>query len=188
MKRGALGNPAKARARIGLAVAALSAWGAAGACSLLPTLGLAPAPTRSLGPTRTELLPVALTIVAQVNHDRGLLSLPPLATSDALTDIAFTRAEDMLARAYLGHQDPIDASVPAWTMLTGAGYGGLLGENVLEYRGTLGDLAATTLHAWVTSREERDLLLDARFRFTGLGITGDGSTWKVAQVFAESGP
>lgn len=139
-------------------------------------------------PSREQLEPIAAGVVAQINLDRDRVGLAPLATSAALTDIAFSRSEDMIARSYFGHADRADALPQVWPMLSASGYAGKLGENLYEYRGSLIDAGAAAVREWMASRDHRKLLLDDRFRFTGVGLMGDGFIWRVTQVFAERGP
>lgn len=157
-----------------------------GGCNL-PTSAATPTAGVTI-PSRAELGPVAAGIVAQINLQRAQIGLSPLVTSAALTDIAFSRSEDMMARSYFGHADRAGALPEVWPMLSAAGYSGKLGENLYEFRGALTDAGAAALGAWMASRDHRKLLLDDRFHFTGVGLMGDGFVWRVTQVFAEGGP
>jgi uncharacterized protein YkwD len=137
---------------------------------------------------RRVLLPTAEEILALANTEREALGLPPLSTSTVLMDLAFRRSEDMLARAYFSHADPVDGHLIAEALLIGSGYVGRLGENLFSYNGSLGDLGLDALAAWMSGPEERSLILDPVFSLTGVGVMGDGSRWTVTQLFVESGP
>lgn len=149
-----------------------------------PSTPSTPAPI----PSREQLEQIAAGVVAQINLDRDRAGLAPLVTSAALTDIAFSRSQDMIARSYFGHADRADALPQVWPMLSAYGYAGKLGENLYEYHGSLADAGAATVRTWMASRDHRKLLLDDRFHFTGVGLMGDGSVWRVTQVYAERGP
>ncbi len=137
---------------------------------------------------RRVLLPTAEEILQLANTERAALGLPPLSATAALTELAFSRSEDMVARGYFSHADPEDGHLAAETLLVGGGYTGRLGENLFSYNGTLGDLALDALAAWMSSPDERSLILDPVFTLAGVGVMGDGSRWTVTQLFAENGP
>ena len=153
----------------------------------LPSAPTSASVTASL-PGRQELELIAASIVVHINLDREQIGLGPLVTSEALSDIAFHRSEDMITRSYFGHADRQDELPLVWPMLSASGYAGKLAENLYEYRGPLADVGAAAVGAWIASRDHRRLLLDARFHFTGVGLMGDGTLWRVTQVFAERGP
>ncbi len=153
----------------------------------LPSASTAATGTTSL-PGRPDLELIAASIVVQINLDRDRIGLGPLVTSAALTDIAFLRSDDMIERSYFGHAERQDLLPLVWPMLSASGYAGKLGENLYEYRGPLAEVGTAAVGAWIASRDHRRLLLDARFHFTGVGLMGDGTVWRVTQVFAERGP
>lgn len=156
---------------------------------LLPTADpAAAAPTQDAFYRRRVLLPVAEAILEMTNSERQALSLTALSPSATLMDIAFGRSEDMVARGYFDHADPVDGHLAAETLLIGRGYGGRLGENLFSYNGPLGDLALDALASWMSGPDERSLILDPDFQVTGVGVMGDGSWWTVTQLFAETGP
>jgi uncharacterized protein YkwD len=135
---------------------------------------------------RSVLMPVAQEIVGTVNNERVAQGLPALTASPVLMGVAFERSEDMVARGYFGHEDPEDGSTLAWSLLVGAGFGGRLGESIFATPGNLEDVASIALAAWLSSPAHRDQILNPAFHYTGVGLMGDGTVWKVTQVFAES--
>ena len=145
-------------------------------------------PAWDLAATRQALMPIAEALIVRVNRDRDVLGLPALVPSQALDQVAGLRVEDMLVRDYLGPVGPGDVSVAAQELMAVAGFSGHLGETVYEHRGPLSELTDAAVGAWVASEAHRALLLDNRFRFTGVGILGDGERWVVVQVLAERGP
>lgn len=147
-----------------------------------------PAPTQDAFFRRRVLLPVAEAILELANTERQALGLTALSPSSSLMDLAFNRSEDMVARSYFAHSDPLDGHLVAESLLIGGGYGGRLGENLFSYSGPLGDLALDALASWMSGPDERSLILDPAFQMTGVGVMGDGSWWTVTQLFAETGP
>jgi len=145
-------------------------------------------PAADLAATRQSLTPMGEMLLVRVNHDRDVLGLPALTPSQALDQVAGLRAEDMLARGYVGPNVPGDASVPAQDLMTVAGYVGRLGELTYEHIGPLDSLVDASVGAWIASDAHRALLLDTRYKFTGVGMVGEGERWIVALVFAEQGP
>lgn len=145
-------------------------------------------PTNDLAATRQSLAPIGEMLLVRINHDRDVLGLPALTPSQALDQVAGLRAEDMLAREYVGPIGPGDASVPAQDLMAVAGYTGRLGELTYEHIGGLDALVEAAVAAWIASEAHRSLLLDTRYRYTGVGMIRDGERWIVALAFAEQGP
>lgn len=150
-----------------------------------PTL---PASTADAELRRSVLLPIAEAIISRVNHDRALLGVPPLIAPPSLMEIAFLRAEDLAARAYLDSLGPGESNAAAWRLLVAAGYGGAMAENLFASTESVGQLADAAMAAWMGSPAHRQVILDPRYRYIGVGLMGDGTWWKVSQVFAERGP
>jgi uncharacterized protein YkwD len=137
---------------------------------------------------RLALVPKALEVLEGLNRERQALGLPLLEAPPVLSDIAFVRAEDMMTRDYLGHEDPADGSTLAWSLAVAAGYGGRLAEALFATTGPLDEAAASALATWLASPENRAVLLDPVFRYAGAGLTGDGTWWKVVLLLAEQAP
>lgn len=137
---------------------------------------------------RRILAPEAEEVLQGLNRERQALGLPLLEAPPALRDIAFLRAEDMMARHYLGHEDPADGTALAWSLAVAAGYGGRLAEALFATSGPLDEVAASALAAWLADPENRSVLLDPVFRYSGAGMTGDGNWWKVVLLLAEQAP
>jgi uncharacterized protein YkwD len=73
-------------------------------------------------------------------------------------------------------------------LLVAAGYGGAMAENLFASTESVGQLADAAMAAWMGSPAHRQVILDPRYRYLGVGLMGDGTWWKVSQVFAERGP
>lgn len=191
---------------------ALAAWGILSlACSLFPPGGVGPGiaaptagPTASSSPaaleqvpplvfsdflyTRQELRPATDEIVRLINEERRQAATAALTIEPALTDLAFVRSEDMVARDYFAHEDPLDGSVPAHILLPVAGFGGMLSEIIFATTAPLEDVPTAALDWWRDSEVHRRNLLEPRFHLVGIGLMGDGTWWKVTGLLAEAGP
>lgn len=135
-----------------------------------------------------DLLPTAQAIAEAINSLRTATGVEPLVMDDGLTHIAFARSADMVVRGYLSHEDPVDGSNLPYRLLTDAGYGGMLGENVFASQADLESLVDEAVEAWLRSPAHRATAMDPSFHFTGVGVLSDGEWWKVTQLFAEQSP
>lgn len=199
--------PANNVRRLGLAASGILLL----ACALFPPGGVGPdsglppaTPTASLSPatveqvpplvfsdflyTRQELRPSAEETVRLINEERRQAATASLAVDPALTDLAFVRSEDMIARDYFAHEDPLDGSVPAHVLLPAAGFGGMLSEILFATTAALDDVPSAALEWWRNSDIHRRNLLEPRFHLIGIGLMGDGTWWKVTGLLAEAGP
>lgn len=137
---------------------------------------------------RSLLVAEANEVLLGLNQERQALGLPLLGAPAALSGIAFVRAEDMITRNYLGHEDPADGSIPAWSLMVAAGFGGRLAETLFVATGPLDQVAASALATWIASPDHRALLLDPSLRYAGAGLMGDGTWWKLVLLLAEQAP
>ena len=181
------------------------------ACALFPAGGIGPSdgppaatPTASPSPaaveqvpplvfsdflyTRQELRASAEETVRLINEDRRQAGTATLILDPALTDLAFVRSEDMIARDYFAHEDPLDGSVPAHVLLPAAGFGGMLSEILFATTAPLDEVPSAALDWWRNSDIHRRNLLEPRFHLVGIGLMGDGTWWKVTGLLAEAGP
>lgn len=138
--------------------------------------------------SRAELRGSAEAVILLINEERGQAGLSPLQAENRLSDLAFLRSEDMVARDYFSHQDPLDGSTPADLLLPALGYGGLLSEIIFATTAPLPEVPQAALTWWMNSDVHRRNLLEARFHDIGIGLMGDGTWWKVTGLLAESGP
>ena len=137
---------------------------------------------------RSDVSGVAREIVSQINALRKQEGLAPLVSTATLMGIAQLRAEDMVARGYFSHDDPRTGLPAPEALLVSSGYTGRVAENLYTSNAPLDQLAAAAVQAWQDSEAHRANLLDSHYRFTGVGVMGDGSMWKVCQLFAEQAP
>ncbi len=134
------------------------------------------------------LQPTAASLVQRLNAERSALGVPVLEVSDALSEIAFLRAEDMARRGYLASQDPQTGEALPLELMLGAGFGGSLAEVVAVASPGLQDLSAAALAEWLASPAHRAVLLDPVYRYAGGGLMPDGQAWKVVVLLAERAP
>ena len=138
--------------------------------------------------SRDELRESAQAVILLINQERGQGGLAPLGPDRELTDLAFLRSEDMVARDYFSHQDPTDGSTPADLLLPALGYGGLLSEIIFATTAPLPEVPQAALSWWMNSEIHQRNLLEPRFHEIGIGLMGDGTWWKITGLLAEFGP
>jgi len=135
-----------------------------------------------------ELTSLGNALVVGVNQRRIEAGLPPLMATAELTEIAQLRADDMVVRDYFGHTDPISGAALVEPLIRSAGFTGRVAENIYATNAPQPALVNQVVAAWFDSPSHRASLLDPGLRFTGVGLAGDGSWWKICQVFAQRGP
>jgi uncharacterized protein YkwD len=147
----------------------------------------------TVGPTLTGDLDTAISsttdaILSAINVRRALEGWPPLVRQIALTEIANNRAIDMAVHAYLSHEDPETTEILVESMLIDRGYHGRVAELVYAANEPLDRLGEIAIDEWFDDPDTRSVLLNPGFHFIGIGMMGDGTTWKIVQVLAEHAP
>jgi len=144
-------------------------------------------------PTQTGDLDTAISsttdaLLSAINVRRALEGWPPLVRQISLAEIANNRAIDMAVHTYLSHEDPETAENLVESMLIERGYHGHVAE--LAYAATvpLDRLSEIAIDEWFDDPDTRSVLLNPGFHFIGIGMMGDGTTWKIVQVLAEHAP
>lgn len=127
-------------------------------------------------------------LLSAINIRRALEGWPPLIRQAALTEIANNRAIDMSVRAYLSHEDPETMEILVESMLIDKGYHGQVAELVYAASESLDHMSEIAIDEWFDDPDTRSVLLSPGFHFIGIGLMGDGTTWKIVQVLAEHGP
>jgi uncharacterized protein YkwD len=135
-----------------------------------------------------ELTSLGNALLVGVNQRRINAGLPPLKATAELTEIAQLRAEDMVVRDYFGHTDPSSGAALVEPLMMSAGFTGRVAENIYATNAPQPTLVDQVVAAWFDSPSHRASLLDPELRLTGVGLAGDGSWWKICQVFAQQGP
>ena len=127
-------------------------------------------------------------LLSAINLRRALEGWPPFVGQAALTEIANKRAIDMSVHGYLSHEEPETAEILVENMLIEMGYSGQVAELVYAANEPLDRLGEIAIEEWFNDPDTRSVLLSPGFHFIGIGMMGDGTTWKIVQVLAEHGP
>lgn len=163
---------------------------------------ITPQPTIPAAPN--EKINAMVQLVQQgINHERLTHSLQPLTFDTRLIDIAQTRSNDMIRRAYFSHDDPAGGSVAFQDLIRSKQYKFIFaGENIAEIKnqGSLvppcltvysrygtDDLANQLVTGWINSDEHRANILNPHFARTGiaLGVSVDGTRIVATQIFSD---
>ncbi|MEA1976574.1 MAG: CAP domain-containing protein [Chloroflexota bacterium] len=144
-------------------------------------------------PTQTGDLDTAISsttdaLLSAINVRRALEGWPPLVRQISLAEIANNRAIDMAVHTYLSHEDPETAENLVESMLIERGYHGHVAELVYAATAPLDRLGEIAIDEWFGDPDTRSVLLNPGFHFIGIGMMGDGTTWKIVQVLAEHAP
>ncbi|MBI3362599.1 MAG: CAP domain-containing protein [Chloroflexi bacterium] len=121
-------------------------------------------------------------VIDQVNYQRSLTNLPPLARDESLMLIAESRAADMVARGYFGHDDPVTGLPAARTQAMQAGFK-RAGENIYESGAPLSDFPAQAIGWFMTDAPHRDNILHPVYTSIGAGVAANGPQWILSLVF-----
>lgn len=117
------------------------------------------------------------TIFNLVNAERVKAGLQPLVRDARLDATAQARADDMVARDYFSHYDPVTGESlvkikPAVTDCVDAS------ENISKIVGHA-DKNAGVVNGWMQSKPHHDAILDEQYDITGVAVNGN----KVVQHF-----
>ena len=147
----------------------------------------------SVRPTQKGDLDTAISsttdaLLSAINVRRALDGWPPLVRQIVLAEIANNRAIDMAVHTYLSHEDPEMAEILVESMLIDRGYHGRVAELVYAANVPLDRLGEIAIDEWFDDPDTRSVLLNPGFHYIGIGMMGDGTTWKIVQVLAEHAP
>lgn len=122
----------------------------------------------------------AAQVIALTNQARTAAGCASLATDHTLTDSAYTHAADMARGRYLNHtgrdgRSPFDRMRAAGA--PGAGY---LAENIAAGQRT----PEAVVTAWLQSPGHRKNILNCRYQWIGVGVSGTPTTPYWVQNFA----
>ncbi len=116
---------------------------------------------------------LAARVIALTNQQRARYGLPSLTPDDLLDRIARKRSQDMIARDYFGHYDPVTGKPAVVQVLDSmiVPYHEV-GENIVENRNMLLNSAtpAQVVDALMHSKEHRDNILDTTYAEIGVGL------------------
>jgi|GEM_PF-724044 uncharacterized protein YkwD len=163
---------------------------------------ITPAPDVPAAPNE-KINAVVQLIQRGINHERVARNLQPLVWDARLTEIAQTRSNDMIRRAYFSHQDPQRGTVAFQDLIRQAQYHFVFaGENIAEIKnqGSLvpsgltvyarygaSEIADQFVVGWINSSEHRENIVNPHFRKTGiaLGVSVDGTRIVATQIFSD---
>lgn len=163
---------------------------------------ITPAPDVPAAPNE-KINAIGQLILRGINHERAAHNLTALTFIAPLAEIAQTRSNDMIRRAYFSHQDPQGGSVAFQDLIRSRQYKFLFaGENIAEIKnqGTTvptaltvysrygpGEIANQFVDGWINSQEHRDNILNPHFTKTGiaLGVSVDGTRIVATQIFSD---
>jgi uncharacterized protein YkwD len=128
------------------------------------------------------------SILQAINVQRAEQGVPALITQPILADLALSRSADMAARSYLEHADPETGEIKIEKSLAGIGYSGPAAELLFAAEHPLESVPQQVVTAWFEAPMHKALLLEPSFRYCGIGIMGDGGSWKIAMVLTVSSP
>lgn len=138
-----------------------------------------------------------------INHERLAHNLQALTFDTRLLEIAQSRSNDMIRRAYFSHDDPQQGSVAFQDLIRGKQYKFLFaGENIAEIKnqGSVvppcltvysrygsDELANQLVTGWINSEEHRENILSPHYTRTGiaLGVSVDGTRIVATQIFSD---
>lgn len=161
-----------------------------------------PAPDVPAAPNE-KINDIAQLIRRGINDERVAHNLVALTVDPPLVEIAQTRSNDMIRRAYFSHQDPQLGTVAFQDLIRSRQIRFLFaGENIAEIKnqGTTvptaltvysrygpGEIANQFVDGWINSQEHRDNILNPHFTKTGiaLGVSIDGTRIVASQIFAD---
>lgn len=128
---------------------------------------------------QNENIPLnADTIFNLVNAEREKAGVLPLVRDARLDATAQTRADDMVARNYFSHNDPVTNANLVDILLTQKQCASS-SENISQMEDHTGDNNIDTINGWMGSESHRNAILDQQYDISGIAVTGN----KVVQHF-----
>ena len=131
------------------------------------------------------LSPRAAALLQAMNARRSDHALPPLELSAAISVVALSRAQDMVANEYFAHISP---SGDSWhTLIAAAGIRlGAGGENLARVSGNLERSVEVTITKLMESPTHRANILYARYSRVGVAaVTDDDGVTIFVAIFAD---
>lgn len=116
------------------------------------------------------------TLLKMVNDERAKVGAKPLTIDPILKKSAQYKAEDLVARDYFEHADPVTGKNNGirWAYDNGASCS-YIGENLVDVsKATLvDDLNKLAMLSWLDSPSHKKAMLHTRYDTTGFGIKND---------------
>ena len=136
----------------------------------------------------TAMTQAADSILAAVNVRRALVGISPLIQQPILVDAAQERSVDMAALGYLAHVNPENGRLEAEQILRSRGFLGQVAELLFQSVSPIEDIPGATVAAWFDDDDHSLILLSPEFRYTGIGVMGDGDHWIVTMIMTGDVP
>ena len=122
-----------------------------------------------------------------INRNRAAAGLGPLARDEVLMGVAQSRAADMVARGYLGHDDPVTGAPLGREWMRAAGFtSSYLGENWYASGKAMPEAVDHAMTWFMGDAPHRANILGPNFVYVGVGIAFNGELWVMVQNFAGS--
>jgi uncharacterized protein YkwD len=148
-----------------------------------PTDVPVPAPTAiPVQPVSGDVASVEQAIIDLTNTYRAQSGLAPLARDEGIMAVARSRSNDMVARDYFGHYDPVTGQSLARPLIQALGYS-RAGENIYWSGKALGDLPSIAVGWFMGDAPHRDNILNSAYRVVGVGVVWNGVGWTLTQDF-----
>lgn len=151
---------------------------------LVPAVVLATRPqvTPYKGAPVVVQAPIAVQLNAdvifdKVNAERTQRGLKLLIRDARLDAVAQGRANDMVARNYFAHRDPVTNE----NMVKAQPYCSYASENIVDDINETSDGNISAVYSWMQSKPHREAILDADYDLSGIAIAGT----KVVQTFCK---
>jgi uncharacterized protein YkwD len=145
----------------------------------------APLPGLAAPPPAEDVAAAEQYTIDLINAQRTAAGVAPLLRDETLMDIARARVQDMIARSYTGHNDPVTGAPMARTMMRAAGYtSAYVGENwygSIKAPPTIVDVA---MGWFMTDPPHAKNILSPNYVVVGIGIGFNGRQWLLIQNFA----
>jgi len=123
-------------------------------------------------------------MVALINHERQARGIRPLSADEGLMRLARERVEDMAARHYLGHEDPVTGELLARQLVQAAGYqSAWVGENWYAASTPPPDLVDEAMGWFMADPPHAANILESHHTQVGVGIAFNGEWWLLVQIF-----
>ena len=119
-------------------------------------------------------------ILSLVNAERAKVGVAPLVSDPRLVATAQSRADDMVARNYFSHFDPVTGENLAKIKQTNPQCV-VASENIGNSIDLSGDNNQETVDWWMNSKAHHDALLDPSYTLTGVSVNGHYSVQHFCQ-------
>jgi uncharacterized protein YkwD len=145
----------------------------------------ATAVTVAVAPAPGDAYAAALYMVDLINVQRSAAGLWPLVADGLLMSVAQGRVDDMVARGYTGHDDPVTGESLGRKMMQAAGFtSNFLGEN---WYGTIQPPPSNVeiaMNWFMTDPPHARNILSSNYAYVGVGLAHNGRQWLIVQNFA----